>query len=59
MGFKLQMAEKLNNNSEEGYKIQTAICLFSKKKDVKARKEEGLTHKVTQQERHREKTLKK
>jgi hypothetical protein len=39
MGFKLQMAEKLNNNSEEGYKIQTERCLFFKKKtDVKAGK---------------------
>jgi hypothetical protein len=59
MGFKLQMTEKLNNNSEEGYKIQTARCLFFKKTDVKAGKEEGLTHKVTQQEKHRGKTLKK
>jgi hypothetical protein len=59
MGFKLQMTEKLNNNSEEGYKIQTARCLFFKKIDVKDGKEEGLTHKLTQQERHRGKTLKK
>jgi hypothetical protein len=36
MGFKLQMAEKLNNNSEEGYKIQIVRCLFFKKTDVKA-----------------------
>jgi hypothetical protein len=59
MGFKLQMAEKLNNNSEEGYKIQTTRCLFFKKTDVKVGKEEGLTHKVIQQEKHRGKTLKK
>jgi hypothetical protein len=33
------MAEKLNNNSEEGYKIQTVRYLFSKKKtDVKTGK---------------------
>jgi hypothetical protein len=39
MGSKLQMAEKLNNNSEEGYKIQTARRLFFKQKtDVKAGK---------------------
>jgi hypothetical protein len=59
MGFKLQMAEKLNNNSEEGYKIQTTRCLFFKKDRCQSWKEEGLTHKVTQQERHRGKTLKK
>jgi hypothetical protein len=34
MGFKLQMAEKLNNNSEEGYKIQTTRCLFFKKRQM-------------------------
>jgi hypothetical protein len=39
MGFKLQMEGKLNNNSEEGYKIQTIRHLFFKKKtDVKAGK---------------------
>jgi hypothetical protein len=59
MGFKLQMTEKLNNNSEEGYKIQIARCSFFKKTDVKAGREEALTHKVTQQEKHRDKTLKK
>jgi hypothetical protein len=59
MGFKLQTIEKLNNNSEEGYKIQTTRCLFFKKTDVKYGKEEALTHKVTQQEKHRGKTLKK
>jgi hypothetical protein len=53
------MEEKINNNSEKGYKIQIERCLFFKKTDVKAIKEEGLTHKVTQQERHRGKTLKK
>jgi len=59
MGFKLQMAEKINNNSEEGYKIQIERCLSFKKTDVKTRKEEALTHKVRQQEKHRGKTLKK
>jgi hypothetical protein len=59
MGFKLQTTEKLKNNSEEGYKIQTTRCLFFKKTDVKVGKEEALTHKVTQQEKHRGKTLKK
>jgi hypothetical protein len=48
---KLQTTEKLNNNSEEGYKIQTTRCLFFKKIDVKVGKEEALTHKVTQQEK--------
>jgi hypothetical protein len=39
MGSKLQMAEKLNNNSEEGYKIQIARRLFFKQKtDVKSGK---------------------
>jgi hypothetical protein len=33
--------------------------LFFKKTDVEVGKEEGLTHKVTQHERHRGKTLKK
>jgi hypothetical protein len=59
MGFKLQMAEKLNNNSEEGYKIQIARCLSFKKTDVKVEKEETLTHKVTQQEKHRGKNPEK
>jgi hypothetical protein len=58
-GFKLQMTEKLNNNSEEGYKIRIARCLSFKNIDVKVEKEETLTHKVTQQETHRGKTLKK
>jgi hypothetical protein len=39
MGFKLQITEKLNNNSEEGYKIQTVRCLFFKQKtDIQAGK---------------------
>jgi hypothetical protein len=38
MGFRLQMVEKLDNNSEEGYKIQIARCLFFKKTDVKVGK---------------------
>jgi hypothetical protein len=59
MGFKLQMVEKLNNNSEEGYKIQIARCLSFKKTDVKVEKEETLTHKVTQQEKHRGKNPEK
>jgi hypothetical protein len=57
--FKLQMTEKLNNNGEEGYKIQIVRCSFFKKTDVKAEREEALTHKVTQQKRHRGKTQKK
>jgi hypothetical protein len=59
MGFRLQSIEKPNNNSEEGYKIQIVICSFFKKTDFKAGREEALTHKVTQQERHRGKTQKK
>jgi hypothetical protein len=59
MGFGLQTTEKLNNNSEEGYKIQIVRCSFFKKTDVKAGREEALTHRVTQQERHRGKTQKK
>jgi hypothetical protein len=59
-GFKLHSIEKLNNNSEEGYKIQTVICLFFKQKtDAKSGREDTLTHKVTQQRRHRGKTQKK
>jgi hypothetical protein len=53
MGFRLQITEKLNSNSEEGYKIQIVRCSFFKKIDVKAGREEALTHKVTQQERQR------
>jgi hypothetical protein len=56
---KFQMTKKLNNNSEEGYKIQTARCFFFKKTDVKVGKEEALTHKVTQQEKQEAKTLKR
>jgi hypothetical protein len=48
MGLGLQSTEKLNNNSEEGYKIQIVRCSFFKKTDVKAGREEALTHKVTQ-----------
>jgi hypothetical protein len=59
MGFRLQSTEKLNNNSEEGYKIQIVRCSFFKKTDVKAEREEALTHKVTQQERHRGKNPEK
>jgi hypothetical protein len=32
--------EKLNENGEEGYKIQLTRCLLFKKTDVKAEKEE-------------------
>jgi hypothetical protein len=59
MGLGLQSTEKLNNNSEEGHKIQLVRCSFFKKTDVKAEREETLTHKVTQQKRHRGKTQKK
>jgi hypothetical protein len=59
MGLGLQMTEKLNNNGEEGYKIQIVRCSFFKKTDVKTEREETLTHKVTQQRRHRGKTQKK
>ena len=39
MGFKFQITEKLNNNNEEGYEIQTVRCLFFKKKtNIQARK---------------------
>jgi hypothetical protein len=49
----------LNENSEEGYKIQTVRCLFfNQKTDVKVEKEETLTHKVTQQRKHRGKIQK-
>ena len=45
MGFKLHSTEKINNNSEEGYKIQTTRCFFFKKKiDVKVgKKKDWLT----------------
>ena len=37
--------EKLNDNGEEGYKIQTVRCLFFNQKTyVKVEKEETLTH---------------
>jgi hypothetical protein len=42
MGFKLQITEKLNNNSEEGYKIQIVRCSFFKKTDVKAGKRRSI-----------------
>jgi hypothetical protein len=59
-GFQTSLnRKKLNENSEEGYKIQLTRCLFFKKTDVKAEREETLTHKVTQQRRHRGKTLTK
>jgi hypothetical protein len=48
--------KKINENSEEGYKIQLTRCLFFKKTDVKAEREETLTLKVTQRRRHRGKT---
>jgi hypothetical protein len=59
MGLGLHITEKLSNNSEEGYKIQIVRCSFFKKTDVKAKREEALTHKVTRQKRHRGKTQKK
>jgi hypothetical protein len=59
MGFRLQTTEKLNINSEEGYKIQIVRCLFFEKTDIKARREEALAHRVTQQERHRGKNPEK
>jgi hypothetical protein len=36
--------EKLNENGGGGYKIQSTRCLFFKKTDVKADREEKLTH---------------
>ena len=59
MGLGLQSTEKLNNNSEEGYKIQIVRCAFFKNTDVMAGREKALAHRVTQQERHRGKTQKK
>jgi hypothetical protein len=45
MDFKFHsIREKLNENGEESYKIQLMRCLFFKKTDVKAGKEEKLTH---------------
>jgi hypothetical protein len=44
-GFQISLnREKLNENGEEGYKIQLMRCLFFKKTDVKAEREEKLTH---------------
>ena len=45
---------------KKAYKIQILRCLFFNQKTyVKAEREETLTHKVTQQRRHRGKTLTK
>jgi hypothetical protein len=41
---KVKQQEKLNENDEGGYKIQLTRCLFFKKANVKAEKEEKLTH---------------
>jgi hypothetical protein len=39
---------------KKAYKIQIVRCLFfNQKTDVKAEREETLTHKATQQKRHR------
>jgi hypothetical protein len=44
-GFRISLnREKLNENGEEGYKIQLMRCFFFKKTDVKAEREEKLTH---------------
>ena len=44
-GFQTSLnRKKLNENGEEGYKIELTRCLFFKKADVKAEKEEKLTH---------------
>jgi hypothetical protein len=59
-GFQTSLnRKKLNENSEEGYKIQLMRCLFFKKTDVKAEREETLTHKATQQRRQRGKNPEK
>jgi hypothetical protein len=53
-GFRISLnREKLNENGEEGYKIQSTRYLSFKETDVKAEKEEKLTHKITQQKTHR------
>jgi hypothetical protein len=57
-GFQNSLNRK-NSMKIVGYKIQLMRCLFFKKTDVKAEREETLTHKVTQQRRHRGKTQKK
>jgi hypothetical protein len=44
-GFRISLnREKLNENGEEGYKIQLMRCFFFKKTDVKAERGEKLTH---------------
>ena len=44
-GFRISLnREKINENGEEGYKIQLKRCLFFKKTDVKAEREENLAH---------------
>ena len=54
MGFEFHsIGKKFNENGEEGYKIQSIRYLSFKETDVKAEKEEKLTHKITQQKRHR------
>jgi hypothetical protein len=55
-GSQTPINKKLNNNSEEGYKIRLVRCSFFRKKNVKAEREEVLTHKATQQKRYRGKT---
>jgi hypothetical protein len=40
-------------NGEEGHKIQSTRRLFFKKADVKAKREEKLTHNIIQQENYR------
>jgi hypothetical protein len=53
-GFRISLTrEKNNENGEGGYKIQSTRCLSFKEIDVKAEKEEKLTHKITQQRTHR------
>ena len=42
IGFKLYSTGKLNENGEEGYKIQSMRCLFFKKTDVKIEREEKI-----------------
>jgi hypothetical protein len=44
-GFQTSLNRKNSmENGEEGYKIQLTRCLFFKKADVKAEREEKLTH---------------
>jgi hypothetical protein len=58
-GFQNSRQQKNSNNNEESHKILTTRCFFFKKKDVKIAKEEALTHRKTQQVKHRGKTLKR